>query len=76
MVELKRKIMKHNIKINYDGKYPSLCMGHLFVTVDGVEYDFGEYCLKSGGCYFVNENGDDDVEEGEWSVKFPADFPK
>ena len=38
-----------NIKIEYDGKYPCLCMGHLVVWIDDVKWDFGSYSLSSGG---------------------------
>ena len=68
--------MKHDIKIRYDGKYPCLCMGHLEVWVDGVYYDFGEYCLSSGGCCGFNEEWDAIIEEGDWSFcKYPDAFP-
>lgn len=66
--------MRHDIKIIYDGKYPCLCMGHLIVIVDGVEYDFGSSCLLSGGC--INfDDGEFDIEEGDWDVEYPKDFP-
>lgn len=67
--------MKHNIKIKYDGEYPCLCMGHLFVTVDETEYDFGKYCLSSGGSCSFDEDWNAEVTEGEWSVDFPENFP-
>lgn len=41
--------MTPKIKIEYDGKYPSLCMGHLIVWIDDVKWDFGKFCLSSGG---------------------------
>lgn len=68
--------MEHEIEIKYDGKYPCLCMGHLLVIVDGKEYDFGKYCLTSGGSVSFDENWNAEVTEGEWSVEFPEDFPK
>lgn len=67
--------MKHDIKIKYDGKYPCLCMGHLFVIVDGIEYDFGKHCLSSGGSVSFDEEWNAEVTEGEWSVTFQKDFP-
>ena len=48
-----------NIEIKYDGKYPCLCMGHLIVIVDGIEYDFGECCLDSGGSVRFDEDWDE-----------------
>ena len=37
-----------NIRIEYDGEWPALCMGHLIVWIDDVKWDFGKYCLISG----------------------------
>lgn len=68
------------IEIQYDGKYPNLCSGHLVVTIDGVVWDFGKYCLSTGGCaYFkVSKTGwEDVVEEGEWDITdYPEGFPE
>lgn len=64
-----------NIEIKYDGKYPCLCMGHLIVIVDGIEYDFGECCLDSGGSVRFDEDWDEYIIKGKWSVKFPDNFP-
>lgn len=63
-----------NIEIKYDGKYPYLCMGHLIVIVDGIEYDFGECCLSSGGSAGY-DGWDEYITKGKWSVKFPDNFP-
>jgi hypothetical protein len=42
------------ISIEYTGKYPCLCMGKLKVTIDGIVYNFPDYCLTSGGStYFT-----------------------
>ena len=67
--------MKNEIKIKYDGKYPCLCMGHLLVIVNGIEYDFGNYSLSSGGSVSFDEEWNSEVTEGEWSVDFPENFP-
>lgn len=67
--------MEHEIEIKYDGEYPNLCMGHLIVIVDGIEYDFGEYCLSSGGSVTFDEEWNETVTKGEWSVDFPENFP-
>lgn len=65
-----------DIKIEYDGRYPCLCMGHLIVIIDGVAWDFGKYALSSGGDICKDENGDMWAEKGEWEVsKWPDDFP-
>ena len=65
-----------NIKIKYDGEYPCLCMGHLEVWIDDKYYDFGKYCLNSGGSVYFNENWDAFVEQGLWEVDFPEGFPE
>jgi len=65
-----------DIKIEYDGEYPALCMGHLFVTIDGKRWDFGKYCLESGGGYwFEDDYTTECTSQGEWEVYFPDDFP-
>lgn len=64
-----------NIEIKYDGKYPYLCMGHLIVIVDGIKYDFGKYCLSSGGYAGFDGDWNEYVTKDKWSVKFPDDFP-
>lgn len=42
-----------DIKIQYDGKYPCLCMGHLIVWINGKEWDFGKDVLVSGVKLFM-----------------------
>lgn len=65
------------IEIQYDGKYPNLCSGHLVVTIDGVVWDFGKYCLSSGGCAYFTGDWEDVVEQGEWSITdYPEGFPE
>lgn len=67
------------IEIQYDGKYPNLCSGHLVVTIDGVVWDFGKYCLSSGGCAYFKDRIDweDVVEQGEWDITdYPEGFPE
>ena len=65
------------IEIQYNGSYPCLCMGHLKVTVNGKEWDFGEYCLASGGSVWFDDEWSEHVEDGEWSVsKWPEGFPE
>lgn len=65
-----------HIKISYDGKYPCLCSGHLTVTVDGTLYDFGRYCLSSGGSVSFNEDWSEHVTSGPWSIsQWPDNFP-
>lgn len=64
------------IKIDYDGKYPTLCMGNLKVTVGGKEYIFPNCCLSSGGSVTFDEDWNEDVSIGEWSVNYwPENMP-
>lgn len=68
------------ILIEYDGEYPNLCSGHLKVWLGNDFYDFGQYCLSSGGsCYFENDYADEVVKQGEWSINeysIPENFPE
>jgi hypothetical protein len=63
------------IDIKYNGKFPNLCSGHLIVTIDEKEWDFGTHCLLSGGSAFVN-GSEEGITSGEWSIPdWPLDFP-
>ena len=66
-----------NIRIEYDGDYPCLCMGHLKVYIDDMLYDFGKYCLSSGGEVRGGPpDWDFEVIEGDWFIiKWPENFP-
>ena len=66
---------QNEIKIKYDGKYPNLCSGHLEVWINGKYYDFGTHCMHSGGGVFYDYE-EIEVTSGEWSVRFPKDFPE
>ena len=64
------------IEIRYDGRFPNLCSGHLCVTVDEVEWDFGTHVLTSGGGVWFDEYWEDHVDEGAWEVsQWPEGFP-
>lgn len=67
------------IRIKYDGRFPNLCRGHLKVWDDDKYYDFGKYCLCSGGNVWFDDNWSEHVEEGPWNLMdeyIPKDFPK
>ena len=66
------------ITIKYNGKYPCLCGGNLIVIIDGFKYNFGQYCLSSGGStYFTNDYSEEHITTGPWSVlKWPDNFPE
>ena len=66
-----------NIKIEYDGKYPCLCMGYLIVWIDDVKWDFGSYSLSSGGNIHRDTDWNMWTSEGEWFVdEWPQGFPE
>lgn len=66
------------IIVEYDGDYPTLCMGHLKVTIDGKLWDFGTYCLTSGGgVYGGPPDWDFEIETGPWEINnWPEGFPE
>ncbi|MFH0894460.1 MAG: hypothetical protein V2A54_08490 [Bacteroidota bacterium] len=65
-----------DIEIKYDGEYPNLCSGELIVVIDGKEWVFPDYCLSSGGYVSFDDDWNEHVGEGSWSVKnWPKDFP-
>lgn len=66
------------IRIEYDGAYPCLCMGHLKVYIDDVLWDFGKYCLSSGGAVLGGPpDWDFEVTSGSWSIEdWPEGFPE
>lgn len=67
-----------NIRIEYDGAWPALCMGHLKVYIDDTLWDFGEYCLSSGGAVHGGPpDWDFEVTYGAWSITdWPEGFPE
>lgn len=70
--------MKPKIKIEYDGEWPCLCMGHLIVWVDDIKWDFGSYVLRSGGSIESDDDWNMWATEGEWYIDkdaFPEGFP-
>ena len=61
---------------SYNGAYPNLCSGELIMELDGKIIKFPDFCLSSGGGVYF-EDGDEEVEYGEWTInKFPKGFPK
>ena len=68
---------ENDIKIEYDGKYPSLCGGNLTVIINGKVWKFPDYCLSSGGSVWFDEDLADHVEKGEWEIReWPDGFPE
>ena len=65
------------IKIKYTGEYPNLCSGKLTVYVGKRKWNFGEYCLSTGGRVWFDKECNEHVEHGEWTItKYPKKFPK
>ena len=65
------------IKISYDGSYPNLCSGSLIVFIDDKEWQFPLYCLTSGGSVTFDDDWEEYVDSGEWSISvWPQDFPE
>lgn len=63
--------------ISYSGKYPNLCEGTLLIEIDGKEWTFPEGCMKSGGSVSFNDEREEFVSAGEWSIsKWPDGFPE
>lgn len=66
-----------NIKIEYDGKYPNLCSGHLVVIIDGKKWIFPNYCLTSHGSACFDDDNEELICQGDWSIDgWPTDFPE
>lgn len=71
-----------DIKIQYDGKYPCLCMGQLIVWINGKEWDFGKDVLVSGGevIYddeeYITTTGEWSIHDDSWPEGFPEEYKK
>ena len=71
-----------DIKIQYDGKYPCLCMGRLIVWINGKEWDFGKDVLVSGGevIYddeeYITTTGEWSIPDDSWPEGFPEEYKK
>lgn len=57
-----------DIKVEYDGRYPNLCAGNLFVTVNGTQYRFKPHTIRSGGSVWFDEGWSEHVEHGPWYI--------
>jgi hypothetical protein len=65
------------IEIEYDGAYPTLCMGTLVVVLGGKRWNFGQFVLSSGGSVSFDANWSETVTSGPWDVReWPAKFPE
>lgn len=67
-------LMKQVEFISYDGAYPNLCSGLLVLKINGKVKEFPRYCLHSGGSVWFDDNWDEHVESGPWSIDLPKDL--
>ena len=59
--------------VSYSGSYPCLCGGNLIVRIDGKEVDLGK-CLLSGGSVTFDDDWNECVEKGAWSVYLSEEY--
>ena len=60
--------------ISYDGKFPNLCSGELILLINGIKHKFPLYCMSSGGKIWFDNNYNEHIEYGEWSVDVPKEL--
>lgn len=60
--------------VSYDGHYPCLCVGELILRIDGEEVNFEIGSLKSGGSVTFDEDYNECVVDGPWSVDVPPQY--
>lgn len=66
-----------HILIWYKGKYPNLCSGELIININGIPWVFPDYCLVSGGSVSFDEDWQEEVTRGDWSIgEWPENFPE
>jgi hypothetical protein len=66
--------MKNRVEfVSYGGDYPCLCVGTLVLAIDG-ELVSLENCLSSGGSVTFDDDWNEEITEGEWSVDVPEEY--
>ena len=60
--------------VSYDGAYPNLCSGQLVLKINGQVRVLPRYCLSSGGSVWFDNDWDEHVETGRWSIDLPEDL--
>lgn len=58
--------------VSYDGEFPNLCSGTLVLRIDGETVQMPDYCMRSGGSVWFDDEWNEHVTSGEWSVEVPA----
>ena len=65
-----------NIIVEYNGEYPNLCSGKLIIYINNKKYQFPDYCLSSGGSVGFDEDWNEIITTGKWTVSsWPKDIP-
>lgn len=63
--------------ISYDGEYPGLCGGTLIMNLNGEDITFPSFCLSSNGSVWFDDDWDEHVTSGPWSIEeYPDNFPE
>lgn len=60
--------------ISYNGEYPNLCSGVLIVAIEGRVVALPAYACSSGGACYINDDGDEYIEDGPWYVNVPDEY--
>ena len=60
--------------VSYDGAFPNLCGGTLVLRIDGEEVEFPKCCMYSGGSVWFDDEWNEHVGIGEWSVNVPEKY--
>ena len=60
--------------VSYDGKWPNLCSGTLVLKINGEEKVFPEYCMYSGGTVAFDDDWEETVTQGPWTVDVPDEL--
>lgn len=60
--------------VSYDGAFPSLCSGTLVLRIDDEEVEFPKCCMYSGGSVWFDDEWNEHVGIGKWSVNVPEKY--
>ena len=60
--------------LSYDGSYPSLCTGALFVLVDGEAKKVNGFLFSGGKVCWTECFSKKHLEKGAWEVSFCGEF--
>lgn len=60
--------------VSYNGAYPNLCSGKLILNIDGNDIEFPDFCMHSGGYVSFDEDWNEHVSYGDWTVDVPEEY--